>query len=74
MAASMPIAIVGMSCRFPGGAESPEDFWNLLQTGWSSWSKIPEDRFNAKAFYNPDPDIRGTVRADPPVTVILLGA
>ncbi|KAL8805875.1 MAG: hypothetical protein Q9182_001656 [Xanthomendoza sp. 2 TL-2023] len=60
MTASMPIAVVGMSCRFPGGAESPEAFWNLLQTGWSSWSKIPEERFNAKAFYHPDPDIRGT--------------
>lgn len=63
MATSMPIAIVGMSCRFPGGAESPEAFWDLLQNGSSSWSEIPEKRFNAKAFYNPDPDIRGTVGA-----------
>ena len=63
MAAAMPIAIVGMSCRFPGGAESPEDFWDLLYNGSSSWSKVPEARFNAKAFYDPDPKIRGTVRA-----------
>ena len=63
MAASMPIAIVGMSCRFPGGAECPETFWDLLRNGSSSWSPIPEERFNAKAFHNPDPSIRGTVSA-----------
>ena len=63
MAVQMPIAVVGMSCRFPGGAESLDAFWRLLQAGESSWSKIPKERFNANAFFNPDPDVRGTVCA-----------
>ncbi|KAL8824682.1 MAG: hypothetical protein Q9191_004887 [Dirinaria sp. TL-2023a] len=52
-AAEMPIAIVGMSCRFPGDASSPEMFWDLLSNGRSAWSEIPESRFNKDAFYHP---------------------
>ncbi|AGL16001.1 type I polyketide synthase [Actinoplanes sp. N902-109] len=39
-----PIAIVGMSCRYPGGAHSPEDLWALLTTGTDAISALPEDR------------------------------
>ncbi|MFE6689180.1 type I polyketide synthase [Streptomyces sp. NPDC057743] len=39
-----PIAIVGMSCRFPGGANSPEDLWRLLVTGVDTMGPFPEDR------------------------------
>lgn len=52
----IPIAIVGMSCRFPGGASDLEKFWELVSEGRSAWSKIPESRFNADAFYHPDSD------------------
>lgn len=52
----IPIAIVGMSCRFPGGASDLEKFWGLVSEGRSAWSKIPESRFNADAFYHPDSD------------------
>lgn len=47
-----PIAIIGMSCRFPGGASEPSRLWDALAEGKSAWSEVPEDRFNAKAFHH----------------------
>ncbi|MEO6828376.1 MAG: SDR family NAD(P)-dependent oxidoreductase [Acidobacteriaceae bacterium] len=43
--ASDPIAIVGMGCRFPGGAETPEEFWNLLRNGRNCVGEIPVGRW-----------------------------
>ncbi len=57
----MPIAIVGMSCRFPGGVSDPESFWKLVSEGRSAWSKVPASRFNADAFYHPNSDRTDTV-------------
>ena len=59
--ASTPIAIVGLSCRFPGDATSPAKLWRLCAEGRSAWSEIPEDRFNRHAFYHPQSDNHGTV-------------
>ena len=39
-----PIAIVGMSCRFPGQVNSPEDLWGLLSAGRDSIGRFPADR------------------------------
>ncbi len=50
-----PIAIVGIGCRFPGGANDPAQFWRLLSDGVDAISDVPEDRWRARAFYNPDP-------------------
>ena len=50
------IAIVGVSCRFPGGVQNPEDFWQLLEQSKNVRSKTPHDRFNEDSFYHPDPD------------------
>lgn len=58
---TMPIAIIGMSCRFPGEASSPERFWQLLAEGRNAWSKIPKERFNQNAFYHPLNERLGTV-------------
>ncbi|KAF7860820.1 hypothetical protein EAF04_008338 [Stromatinia cepivora] len=55
-----PIAIVGIGCRFPGGASSPEKLWELLSEGQETWSEVPEDRFNWKSFHHPDPENGGT--------------
>ncbi|XXH02069.1 protein transport protein bet1 [Hypoxylon texense] len=49
-----PIAIVGSSCRFAGGANSPSKLWEVLRDPKDIRSEIPESRFNAKGFYHAD--------------------
>ena len=53
---SVPIAIIGMSCHFAGGATDPEKLWELCAEGRTGWSEIPEDRFNIDGHYHPRPD------------------
>nr|BAW35615.1 modular polyketide synthase [Streptomyces sp. RK95-74] len=56
-----PIAIVAMSCRFPGDVRTPEDLWELLAGGRDGISRLPDDRgWDLEAFYDPDPDRPGT--------------
>lgn len=64
-----PIAIVGLATRFPQQATSTEDLWNTLLQARSTWSAIPEKRFNAAAFYHPDPEHGGTVSPYSPLPV-----
>lgn len=51
-----PIAIVGMSCRFPDGASSPEAFWKLLEEGHDAMREIPPSRWDVDQHYDPDPE------------------
>ncbi|MER7469044.1 beta-ketoacyl synthase N-terminal-like domain-containing protein, partial [Streptomyces sp. NPDC097981] len=56
-----PIAIVAMSCRFPGGIASPEDLWQLLAHGTDAVADFPADRgWNLDRLYSADPDQPGT--------------
>lgn len=56
-----PIAIVGMACRFPGGADSPEAFWQRLLVGADLTREIPEDRWQDMNLYDPDPGQNGKI-------------
>ena len=58
-ATTEPIAIVGMGCRFPGGANHPEAFWQLLQDGVDAIREVPADRWDIDAYYDPNPDVPG---------------
>ncbi len=54
-----PIAIVGMACRYPGGAADPESFWRLFDEGVDAITEVPHDRWDIDAIYDPDPDAPG---------------
>ena len=53
------IAIVGMGCRFPGGADSPEAFWQLLNDGRDAITEVPPERCDINAYYDADADAPG---------------
>ncbi len=52
------IAIIGMACRFPGGANSPEAFRELLWSGGEALTEIPSDRRALEALHDADPSRR----------------
>ena len=54
-----PLAIVGIGCRFPGGADSPEAFWKMLCAGTDAITEIPADRWSMAAHYDPTPNRAG---------------
>jgi len=54
-----PIAIVGMGCRFPGGANDPESFWNLLRDGFDAIVEIPPERWDVDEYFDLDQDVPG---------------
>ncbi|WP_373287996.1 type I polyketide synthase [Streptomyces lasiicapitis] len=61
VATDEPIAIIGMSCRFPGGVRTPEALWDLLMTESDVISGFPEDRdWDTDSLYDPDPEKSGT--------------
>ncbi|MCU0285671.1 MAG: acyltransferase domain-containing protein [Acidobacteria bacterium] len=54
-----PVAIVGMGCRFPGGANDPELFWELIKEGKDAVIDIPVERWDAQKYFDPDPGALG---------------
>ncbi|KAL0937741.1 polyketide synthase (beta-ketoacyl synthase domain-containing protein) [Colletotrichum truncatum] len=55
------IAIIGMACRFPGEATSPERLWQMMVDKKSAWSEFPKDRLNINGYYHPSGDRQGSI-------------
>ncbi|KAH7398011.1 putative polyketide synthase [Cadophora sp. MPI-SDFR-AT-0126] len=56
----IPIAIIGIGCRYPGGATDPEKLWEVLSTQQGVWTPVPKERFDQDAYYHPDTARCGT--------------
>ncbi len=59
-----PIAIVAMGCRFPGGSDTPERLWRMVEGGVDAVGEFPAGRgWNIEELYDPDPDASGKTYA-----------
>lgn len=56
-----PVVIVGMACRFPGGADTLEKYWDLLENGKDAIMEVPKERWDNDLFYNEKPAVPGKV-------------
>ncbi|WP_394832459.1 SDR family NAD(P)-dependent oxidoreductase [Pendulispora rubella] len=56
---SEPIAIIGMGCRFPGGIDDPESFWQFLEEGANGVREAPKERWDLARYYDEEPGTPG---------------
>jgi hypothetical protein len=56
-----PIVIVGAACRLAGMASSLGSLWDMMKDSRTAHAKVPKDRWDADAWYHPDPDRKGSV-------------
>lgn len=49
-----PIAVIGMGCRFPGGANTPEEFWAVCRDGVDTITEVPAERWDKASYYTPE--------------------
>ena len=57
-----PIAVIGFSCRTPGGGDNAESFWSVLDEERSTVAEVPDYRWSIDKYYDPDPDMPGKMR------------
>ncbi|NET25238.1 type I polyketide synthase [Okeania sp. SIO1I7] len=55
------IAIIGMACRFPGDADSPQKYWSLLRDGIDAITEVPSTRWDIEKYYNSDQNQPGKI-------------
>ena len=59
-----PVAIVGIGCRFPGGANDPHSFWKLLREGRDATRELPEGRWDRARWFDRNPEVEGKLYVD----------
>ncbi|KAL9094769.1 MAG: hypothetical protein Q9165_003040 [Trypethelium subeluteriae] len=60
--ADAKLAIVGMACRLPGGANDPELFWEIIEQGRDVHTTVPPDRFDLKTHFDPSGNIENATQ------------
>ena len=60
-AAREPIAIIGLGCRTPGGAQDGASFWRIMRDGVDTIARVPAERFDIEAFYDANPEVPGKI-------------
>src|SRR5471032_2757608 len=58
-AATTPIAVIGVGCRFPGDVSGSATYWQLLADGRNTITEVPRSRWDLDAYFDPDPDKPG---------------
>ncbi|MES2942446.1 MAG: beta-ketoacyl synthase N-terminal-like domain-containing protein, partial [Pseudomonadota bacterium] len=58
-AASAPIAVVGLGCRFPAGSNNPDEFWEAVRSGRDGSMEVPAERWDIDSLYDPTPGVAG---------------
>lgn len=56
---TLPIAVIGLGCRLPGGIDSPQRFWEALLRGADFIDVVPADRWDVDSYYGPEPAAPG---------------
>ncbi|KAI9683016.1 MAG: Type I Iterative PKS [Bathelium mastoideum] len=59
-----PVAVIGLACRLPGGANTPAQFWDLLSSEKDAWSQVPKNRYRGSTWHqsHPNDSNAGTIR------------
>lgn len=57
------IAVIGMSCRFPGDSNTPDEFWQLIRDGRDAIVEVPGDRWDIERYYDADREAPGKMYA-----------
>ncbi|MET9645225.1 SDR family NAD(P)-dependent oxidoreductase [Streptomyces syringium] len=60
---AVPIAVVGIGCRFPGGVDSAETFWQMLAQGRDVVTEVPPERWDVRSVYDPEPGVPGKTQS-----------
>ncbi|MDD2762316.1 MAG: polyketide synthase, partial [Methylomonas sp.] len=58
---SEPIAVIGLGCRFPGGIDSPERYWQALLAGQDAMDEVPADHWDHQRYYAVEPNRPGKI-------------
>lgn len=56
---TVPLAVVGIGCRFPGGVDGPDSFWKLLSEGVDAIQQVPPSRWDIEELYDGNPETYG---------------
>jgi acyl transferase domain-containing protein/acyl carrier protein len=56
---AVPVAVIGMACRLPGGIDSPDQLWEALLRGDDLVTEVPATRWDAEEYYDPEPGVPG---------------